>query len=105
MFAIEDEVGNGVKCAPELGGSVAVQAGLGARGIIIGEQARALERSRIPHQRGNLFRAHAVESLLFEHGPHHAVTRGAIAFERVDERQSDLAFLQIAQHRLAELQR
>ena len=73
MFAIEDEVGNGEERAAKFGGGVAVQAGFGARGIIIGERARALNSSGIAHQGGDLVRAHAMESFFFEDGAHHAV--------------------------------
>jgi hypothetical protein len=50
MFAIEDEVGHGEKRASKFSFRMPVQAGLGARGIVIGQQTRALERPRIAHQ-------------------------------------------------------
>src|SRR5437016_14606361 len=72
MFAIEDEVGNGEKGAAKFAGGAAIEASFGAGGIVMGERARALERPRIAHQRGDLLRAQAVKTLFLEHGAHHA---------------------------------
>src|SRR5690349_17782220 len=92
MFAIEDEIGDGEERPAKFARGAAVQTTLGARSILVSEQAGPLERTRIAHQRRNLLRAHAVKSFFFEHSAHHATASGAIIFERVNEGQRHFAF-------------
>src|SRR5579862_2504324 len=103
IVAVENEIGNGSQRASEIGSAIPVQAGLGARGEIEGHCPRSLEGPGFVDQRRYLLRADAFKSLFLEHRSHEAFSRSAVALERVDQGQRDLAFFQIAQHRLAKL--
>ena len=91
------------------------EAGLRAVHVVARQIRGAIERAGFAHQLRNLVRTHAQESALFQHLRHQppafaklmpvaiAIGRARAILQRKNQRQRHFAFLQIAQHRLAQL--
>ena len=82
---------------------MSVEAGLSPLRVILREAARAIERARILHQRHNCFRTHGMEFLFLQHLCDEFARLAMAVFHRVNQRQRNFAFFQVAQHWLAQL--
>src|ERR1700722_20868296 len=101
IIAVENKIWHGAQRTPVVRSPIPVQASLGARGKIERGSTRAVQCPGFVYERSDLFRANAVKPFFLEHCAHQTLPCRPIAFQRVDQGQRDLAFLQIAQHRLA----
>src|SRR5882757_3884506 len=103
VLPLQDKIGERSESARKFGISVAVEASLRAACIILRQRTGASKRSGFMNQRNDCFGAHGNKFLFREHA-RDKFTRIAVAiFHRVDQRQSDLAFFQIAKNRFAKL--
>src|SRR5882724_5018823 len=87
VLALENKIRQGQQRSRVLRISLPVDAGLRSRGIFVRKNSRFLQRARFVHQRHQL--------------PRLTVT----ILHRINQRQRDFSFFQIAQHRLAQLLR
>src|SRR6267143_1599335 len=105
ILSIENEVRKRGKCARILGIRAAVEASLGALRVVLSEIARPVERAGLVNECNDCFRTNRNKFLFFQYS-RDQLTRVTVAvFHRVDQRQRDLAFFQIAEDRFAELLR
>ena len=103
VLAVEDEVRQGLEGAGIFGIAGAVEARLGADGVFEGEVAGAVKRARIADQGDEGFRLDGEKFLFFEDACDEIAGFAVAVFHRVDERERDLAFLEVAEDGLAEL--
>jgi len=96
VFAVEDEVGEGLEGAGVVGEAGAVEAGFGADGVFEGEVAGAFEGAGIANEGYESLRLDGVELFFFEDAGDHFAGFAVTIFHRVDQRQGDFAFFQIA---------
>jgi len=105
ILSIENEIRKRGERARILGIGAAVEASLGALRVVLREIAGAVERAGLVNERNDCFRTNRNKFLFFQY-TRDQLTRVAVAvFHRVDQRQRDLAFFQIAEDRFAELLR
>src|SRR5690349_14280289 len=105
VLALEDEIGKRGERAGIFRVAMAIEARLGPLGIVLREAARAAACAGVVHQGNNSIGAHRIK---FHFGKKPSDKFSCIAmaiFHRVNKRERDFAFLQIAQYRLSELLR
>src|SRR6202030_2876235 len=103
VFAVEDEVREGLEGAGVFGETGAVEAGFGADGVFEGEVAGAVEGAGIADESYQGYGLDRVEFFLFEDARDHFAGFAVAVFHGVDEWKGDFAFFQIAEDGLAEL--
>src|ERR1700730_10625806 len=103
ILARENEIRQGHQCATVLTVGVSVETSLRATGVIVSEFARASEGSGVLNQRDERFWTDGIKLLFFQDLDDEISSVAMTVFHRVDERQRDFAFFQVAEHRLSEL--
>ncbi len=105
VLAFEDEIGKRGERTRKFGIGAAIEASFGAAGIVLRECAGAIERAGFVNQRNDCLRADGIEFLFFQHARDQFARIAMAVFHRVDQRQGDLPFFQVAEDRFAELLR
>src|SRR5579862_481087 len=102
VFALENEVGHGQERASVVG-IAAIQTSLCAASIVMRQRAHAIERARFTNERDQSFWLHRIEFFFFQNASDQFARVAMPILHRVDQRQSDFAFLEIAENGLAQL--
>src|ERR1700688_78521 len=103
ILARENEIWKGHKGATILAVGMPVETSFRAASVIMSELARADEGSGILNQRDQRFWTDGIKFLFFEDLDDELASVAVSVFHRVDERQRDFAFFQIAEHGFPEL--
>src|SRR5579863_7481692 len=102
IFALENEVGHGQQRASVVG-IAAIQTSLCAASVVMRQRAHAIKRARLANEGDQSFRLHGIEFLFFQNTGDQFARVAMAVLHRVDQRQSDFAFLQIAENGFAQL--
>src|SRR5262249_54816760 len=84
-------------------GIAAIQASFRAACIVMCESAHAIERAGFANERDQRFGLYRVEFFFFQDAGDQFTCVAMAVLHRVDQRQSDFAFLQVAENGLAQL--
>src|SRR5260370_11626136 len=103
VVALEDEIRKRGKRARELGIVMGVEASFGSAGIVLCERPGTIERAGFVNQRNDCFGADRIKFLFLQHARNQLASIAMTIFHRVDQRQRDFSFFQVAEDRLAEL--
>src|SRR5437879_1355154 len=105
VLAIENEVRKRGEGPSILGIRAAVETRLGALGVVLRQIAGAVERTGFVNQRNDCFWTNGIKFLFFQN-TRDQFTRVAVPIlHRVDQRQRDLAFFQVAEDWFSQLLR
>src|SRR6266849_2885576 len=105
VLALEDKIRERGERTRKFGIGAAIEAGLGAAGIVLRERAGAAQRAGFVNERNDCFGADGIKFFFFQHARDQLARIAVAILHRVDQWQRDLAFFQIAEDRFAELLR
>src|SRR6267143_1421524 len=105
VLPFQNKIGERGKRARKFGIGAAIEARLRALRVVVCEIAGAVERAGFVNERNDCFWQNGIKFLFRENASHQLARVAMAVFHRIDQRQRNFAFFQIAENGFAKLLR